>query len=154
MITCNNTAPEILFTCPTLTVTYALTIIWISGTMLFQLICFTAWPAWTGFYTWKFQPCQLSGFYPMWVSQFQCKSHGLMATQANLTGSPLCCVNTYWCHSNDAIDTDFLPPCREECGVMLEMVAKFCLPQKRAAYTHKLCKQRLEGQHTVKEELS
>ena len=36
-------------------------------------------------------------------------SHGLTATQANLTGSSLRRVNNYKCYSNDARDTDFLP---------------------------------------------
>ena len=43
-----------------------------------------------------------------WVSRFQCKSHGLTATQGNFTGSPLCRVNIYKCYSNDASDADFL----------------------------------------------
>ena len=41
-----------------------------------------------------------------WVSRFQCRSHGLTATQANLTGFPLRRVNIY---SNGASDADFLP---------------------------------------------
>ena len=45
----------------------------------------------------------------LWVSRFQCKSHGLTATQTNLMGSPLCHVNIYKCYSNSASDTDFLP---------------------------------------------
>ena len=44
-----------------------------------------------------------------WVSRFQCKSHGLTATQANLTGSPLCRVNNYKCYSNCASDANFVP---------------------------------------------
>ena len=44
-----------------------------------------------------------------WVSRFQCKSHSLTATQANLTGSPLRHVNIYKCYSNSASDVDFLP---------------------------------------------
>ena len=44
-----------------------------------------------------------------WVSQFQCKSHGLAATQANLTGSPLRCVSIQKWYSNGASDADFLP---------------------------------------------
>ena len=45
------------------------------------------------------QACQLSRFYR--------ESHGLTATQANLTGSSLRRVNTYQCY--DARDADFLP---------------------------------------------
>ena len=47
------------------------------------------------------QTCQLA-----W---FQCKSHGLMATQANLTGSPLYHVNIYKWHPNGVSDDDFVP---------------------------------------------
>ena len=36
-------------------------------------------------------------------------SHGLIATQANLTGSPLRLVNIYKCYSNGVSDADFLP---------------------------------------------
>ena len=61
-----------------------------------------------------------------WVSWFQCKFHGLMATQANLMGSPLRHVNIYKWYSNGASDT-------EKCGLLLEAVTEFCLPQKRAA---------------------
>ena len=44
------------------------------------------------------------------VSQFLCKSHNLMATQGNLTGSQFRYVNIYRCRSNGATDANFLPP--------------------------------------------
>ena len=37
-------------------------------------------------------------------------SHGLMATQANLTSNSLCHANIHKCCSNAASDDDFLPP--------------------------------------------
>ena len=54
------------------------------------------------------QACQLSRFYH--ESHDFSASHSLTATQANLTGSPLCCVNIYKCCFNGASDVDFLPP--------------------------------------------
>ena len=70
------------------------------------------------------QTCQLS-----W---FQCKSHSLVATQANLTGSSLCHVNIYKCHPNGVSDADFVPQ-GKKCSLVLETVTKFAYHDRRHA---------------------
>ena len=150
----DHSAPEILFTSPTLSFTYALTIIWISGAMYSNwsvIVSVSSLLTWTGFYTGEFQTCQLSRFYreSPWVSQFQCKSHSLTAIQANLMGSPFCCVNIYKCCSNGASDTDFLPPGTRNVVWCWEQSPNFAYHRRgqhvheTKPYTHKLCKRRL-----------
>ena len=106
MITLNN---KILFTCPTLTFTYTLIIIGISGTMYSNWSDLVRSTDMNRLLYWGIPGLPTLTVLRR-VSRFQCKSHILTATQGNLTGSPFRYVNIYKCQSNGASDTDFLSP--------------------------------------------
>ena len=72
-------------------------------------------------------------------SRFQCKSHGLTSTQANLTGCQLQGVNIYKYYSNGVSDANFLPQqaknaawCWKRSPILHVHDTKLCI--------HKLCK--------------